>query len=53
MYLILSVNDEEYVDVAGNYVFNTKNRSESDFYIVLDFVIFISHLRRVHQGARR
>ena len=36
VYLILSVNDEEYVDVAGNYVFNTKNRSESDFYIVLD-----------------
>ena len=39
VYLILSVNDEGYVDVAGNYVFNTENRDESDFYIVIDLPI--------------
>ena len=39
IYLLLSVNDEGYVDVAGNYVFNTANRDESDFYIVIDLPI--------------
>jgi hypothetical protein len=39
VYLILAVNDEGYLDVAGNYVFNTENRDESDFYIVIDLPI--------------
>jgi|1_EtaG_2_1085319.scaffolds.fasta_scaffold02542_7 bis(5'-nucleosidyl)-tetraphosphatase len=35
-YIVLSTNDENYADIAGNYVFNTTNRENSDFYMVID-----------------
>ena len=35
-YIVLSTNDENYADIAGNYVFNTSNRENSDFYMVID-----------------
>jgi len=34
--LILSVNDDSYVDVTGAYATNPESREQSDFYITLD-----------------